>query len=358
MWEVILATGVAMNVGFGPFDGQAWWHQMAEAAMEHAEVAGKDCPLLAALLPKIAAERDELDMYVTTDYAKHIAEQIQQSRIMTEKGPKLALCRWMSWLDCYAFWKPLRSMRAICMVYIGIQQGWITADPSSTTLKLKAKDTDPGVEDGQKMPVSRSPVFSQLIHDTRGSCHNTLHIATNVMLDEDLQRKSSIIYTICAATRERHTAQCTKVRSPEASLEYYSLEAAGAGLEELSQILRVYIDSEVALSESGFAFLPEDVGSRALAADDAVVVCEDTWMTVAMGFAITLAKNRARTMLWNMEGFPGHLAALAHPDPVVVRKGHTHTYNQYNNYGSMMYIGVFAQLGLLILCTPPLLCLL
>ena len=134
------------------------------------------------------------------------------------------------------------------------------------------------------------------------------------------------------------------MRSPEASLENYTLEAAGAGLEELSQILSVYIDSEVALAESGFAFLPEDVGSRALTTDDAVVVCEDTWMAVAMGFAITLAKNRARTMLRNT-GFPGHVAALAHPDPAVVRKGHTHTYNQYNHHGSMICISVFVQLA-------------
>jgi hypothetical protein len=321
LWDAVLASGVAMNVGFGPFDGQAWWHEIAEAAMQHAAVAGKSCPLLAAMLPKIAAERDEMEMLCDPGYAQYILDQIQEGRIMAVKGPKLALCRWMSWVDCYAFWRPIRSMRCLLLLYIGIQQGWVTADPSSTALCLRQKSQDAGLEDDKKTMVSKSCPPSQMVQDTRVKCHNTLHVATCVLLDEDIQRKSSIIFAVTAATRVRHSTQCKQVRSPASSLHYYTLEASGAGLQELSEILRIFVDSEVALAQAGFPFVPAEVGCRTLNCEDAVVECENAWMLVAMRFAISLARNRACSMLWNLQGFPGHLPVLMHPDPAVQKIG-------------------------------------
>eukprot|EP00972_Heterocapsa_arctica_P036378 5354767-Heterocapsa_arctica.AAC.1 len=60
--------------------------------MQHAAVAGKNCPLSAAMLPKIAAERDEMEMLCDLGYTQYILDAIQEGRIMAVKGPKLALC--------------------------------------------------------------------------------------------------------------------------------------------------------------------------------------------------------------------------------------------------------------------------
>jgi hypothetical protein len=52
-----------------------------------------------------------------------------------------------------------------------------------------------------------------------------------------------------------------------------------------------------------------------------VVVCENAWMLVAMRFVISLARNRACSILWNLQGFPGHLPVLMHENPAVQKSG-------------------------------------
>ena len=65
----------------------------------------------------------------------------------------------------------------------------------------------------------------------------------------------------------------------------------------------------------GFSFRPADVGCKALTLDDPIVQCENKWMSLAMKFTWTLARNRAVSLLWNLEGFPGSLPVLCSDDP-------------------------------------------
>lgn len=137
LWECVVASGVAMNVGFGPFEGQAWWHQIVDAGVEYSQVAGPHDPLYEHLLPKIAADRGESDMLLAPEYAEETFQVVVDSRLTQLKGPKLALCCWMSWLDCFKFWRPMRHLRLLLLLYIGLRTVWVTNDPKTLHLSLK-----------------------------------------------------------------------------------------------------------------------------------------------------------------------------------------------------------------------------
>ena len=151
LWTTVLLWGVFFNLNFGPYDGAAWWRVAQEGAEEYSRLASTDCPLLMFLLPLIASQMhdpEDLSDLSDPDFPRKVLEQLWTYRAYSVKGPMLQLSRWMSWLDCWAFWHRKVALRTLGLAYVGIDMGYMTHDPSSSQLQLvgMAKEMGPGTE--------------------------------------------------------------------------------------------------------------------------------------------------------------------------------------------------------------------
>lgn len=104
-----------------------------EAAPEYFGRAGSSkCKLFLPMLLAIAHERSESHIMTDPRYAEDLWAELQSMEALSWKGPKMALCRWFSWHECYRFWQGRSTMLALVMLYWGLQLGYLTEEPGAS----------------------------------------------------------------------------------------------------------------------------------------------------------------------------------------------------------------------------------
>lgn len=317
MWYCILLMNIPFNVNYGPWEGSAFWRE-AQGAMARyvAEVGDIGCPLFQAFLPQIAVDKGSPQAEQDDVWQAQMWQRMVDGECFNRKGPKAALCRWASSLDCAAYLDPIWHERVVVLMYWGLSLGFVqrrsdgpllagNLAAGSSGAEAGSKDDAPSAsgrgEDGLTMAQQQ-----EKLKKLRGTAKNTLHCSLLILSDGDNQRCMRIILACCGPTRAWHGAQSCRLRSPSESHRWYAEQAGGDCLKHLVDTMAVLSDPS-SLAYSFFGTLPLDVNmppdNLGLLLDN-----EDSWFECAALLTLNILRMRLRSMLFYLEG-PGLFAA-------------------------------------------------
>ena len=126
-----------------------------------------------------------------------VFKEMCTGRTVQAKGPRMALCRWMSWFDSVKYWWRCHSMRLCLFMMWGIRMGRLDGSQESTQLTLRGfnRAAQP-TSQSETLRVSKARARS--LYD---AAKNQMHVAMIVALDPALKRSQRICYTICHPVR-------------------------------------------------------------------------------------------------------------------------------------------------------------
>ena len=273
-WEVVMLQSIAWNINWGPWDGAAFWRQVQEAAQNYRTALGHTgCPLFNSLLWQIARDRGELDQLHNPEWKELVWHEIFSGKCITAKGPKMALCRWMSFIDCEVYWQRLHHMRLLLFSVWGVSLGYINESADSKQLRLRNLMKAPG--DAEKTSMRQG---TSIVNRLRDTAKNSLHVSTIIMADPILQRKGRLLSECCTPSRRWHGDQASKNRDPESLGKFYLEQSLGKGLESIAETAGLLADCKVL---EGMHFRTDPVELRAVAAtldEDPLIEDEDQWL--------------------------------------------------------------------------------
>lgn len=312
MWEIILLSSILFNVNFGPWDGSKWWRTCQEAASEYfGRVGSSKCKLFLSMLPAIAHERSETHMMTDPQYAEDLWAELQSMEALQWKGPKMALCRWFSWHECYRFWQGRWTMRALVMLYWGLQLGYLTEEPGTNILErsgvLKPISNNQGnVSQASTMREAKA-AQNKLYRQTK----NQLHVASLVAIDKDIKEGSAIVHACCRPLHGWHAAGIREVRSAIGNVRWHARQAASECLEPLSQTFALLSDT-AQLSALGFVMSAGDLPLAVLGDEDCQVLLQEEKERVAqiVRLCFELVRVRAKSCSVYLEQYPLRCAAM------------------------------------------------
>jgi hypothetical protein len=315
-FEMVLLFTLPYNLNYGPWLGSAWWRHIQGAAREYKSQAGAiDDPLFRRFLPKIAADRMEGDMVTDPLWVQERWADLGRTRATESKGPKMALCRWYSFQDCFRYWDPHHHTRLLCMLYWAISSDLLTEESESRSLALKPLKI---ISEAEKVTMREARMKTTSLH-AQGK--NQLHVATLVLLNGNLQRQGRLAYTMMTHMRRHHSHQTESMRSPAACWKWYAEMACGSALEPLLGTFRALADP-AELQYMFFALSPAEL-PLASGAELGGPLTEDEnrWATDALLLACHLTWHRLRHLMWHLEGYPGQMAFCLSADPGHVAQG-------------------------------------
>lgn len=314
LWEVVLLSSVLFNINFGPYDGSKWWRTCQEAATEYFQKIGSPrCALFLSMVPSIAKERGEAHLVTEPNYAERLWEQMQSMECMQWKGPKMALCRWFSWHECYRFWRGCWSMRALIMLYWGLQMGYLTEEPGTSVLRLSGVLKPVGSE--QSKGSSHAATMRQGMAAQKKiyqQSKNQLHVASLVAIDRDVREGSAIIHAGCRSLHGWYAEGLREVRSAPGSVRWHAKQAAGGCLVPLAQTFSLLQDLP-ALSDLGFtteiSSLP--LSSYSATLDGQVLLQEERErLSIVVRLCFELVRARGKSCCVFLDQYPLHAAAI------------------------------------------------
>ena len=311
MWEVVLLVSIICNINHGPFQNAGWWRQGQEACSAYMESAGHaGCPLFRSQLKNIARDTGRSDwkqLLRDEEWIQETWDSLQSVPGIGTKGPKVALCRWMSFFDCFAWLDKAWHCRLLVGMYWGLALHFIDGSIQSKTLRLKGIQREPA--EGAKQTMKEAQACTQKVRDTG---KNTMHVVVLLLMQTTLQRKCRIIVMIARSVREAFTHQAKTLRSAQQCREWYAQQAAGLGLLPLYGCFRSACSWD-ALQYMHFCVTCEempDLGSEGT--EHPAVLDENQWAHEVMTWCFQLVRCRLRSELHCMEGYPMGLAfALA-----------------------------------------------
>ena len=119
-WEIVLLLRLVWNVHYGPFKSGAWLLKLRESMAEYgSSVCSDDCPLFRRFAWFVARERNETDHAHNQEWLCELWEEFTNASLLRNKGPHMAVCRWFSACDCFRYWRGLRWLRAVLLLYVG-----------------------------------------------------------------------------------------------------------------------------------------------------------------------------------------------------------------------------------------------
>lgn len=142
-------------------------------------------------------------------------------------------------------------------------------------------------------------------------CANNLHFCCEVLLESDYQ---SLIRGLCGLlglVREEHGRHLQDNRSCGAGLEYYILQASGACMQPLREVL--FLLQDHSFWDNVGIWCAGPVSSVASSVE--AQTCNDNELVAKLAdFAINLVGIRLREVLHHTRGWPGSFPALSCPD--------------------------------------------
>lgn len=307
-WETILFTTVFFNVGYGPWLSASWAGALEGARAEMSRVAGEGCPLLAALMPAIAHDKGVPDRAYDADFRREVwSEIVDGAGPLARKGPRMNMCRWYGWWDCFDHWRKYWHQRLLIMLYWAISQKIITGDVQSVAMKIQGMSK--GVkESGEKETMNSA---KSRMASIRAAGKNQLHVATLIAMNPLVSRRSMCIYELLSPMRASHGKQIKQCESVDGAEAWYCEQACGEVWAPLDETFAV-LSSPAALRGMGFRTSRAEVARWTLD-HPAVGEEEDRWADWCFMLAVNLNRCRAAHLLWHIEG-PGRLAALYSDD--------------------------------------------
>lgn len=309
-WDIALLYGLHSSVNCGPFDGARFGEEVKSAAAHHQSLASSERALFQHYLPAIAMDRQEPDAIFEEEWIEHMWDLSLYHPKLQQKGPKMALSRWMSVIDIIKYWDDIFHLRLLRLLYLGLQMGYVSGDLANCHFTMPQA---PVVSSSMAASTRNSKVS---IGKLRDQCKNSLHLATMVFLEPNLQRSGSIMLTFTHSIREVHGQNATDLRGHRANIEWNIRMSSGSLWPVLSSCFEQLRDSGAMKYTMFTTDLSRDEYLQ-IAADSAIVADEDSWAAKCAGLSLQCVSHLVRVGLFWTSSYLGAFAGLLSPDPVV-----------------------------------------
>lgn len=121
-FPLLLAMKLVYSVNYGPWDGARWWSEAKQSLADALESVGDGLhPLFEAFLPAIANDMGEVERRHDDGWANSVFQGLLSCPAVSSKGPHMAICRWMSWLQCSRYWDLVWHRRLFALVIWGLR---------------------------------------------------------------------------------------------------------------------------------------------------------------------------------------------------------------------------------------------
>ena len=325
LYSIILVTTMAMNLAWGPWQGEKWHVELIEGATRFFKAAktGSTDWLLEKFLPKVLADLG----LPLTDQARgealdDLLKWLEKSGFLQKKGNKVAMARWFSWFKSMEWWSPQWNCRLIILVYLGVRLGFITeknrecivANLKSTGVQSTSGD---GVEK-ETMHASKSQA-AQL----RDQCVNALHVTMLIHAKERYIWLARMIFHVATSCHEWYSEHAHGLRGRKATFDFMVGMAHGsAWLPSLCDVPKVFSD----LQKMGqMGFLAEELVTKEtfqnMSTTNPLLQDQLDHAVVLFTLIFALMKRRLASLTMYSNLYPYKFALLVHPDAEVVKLG-------------------------------------
>ena len=260
LWWVVIATTLIYNLGYGPWQGSAWFHRMSESASDMVHRAGAQGELFRRLVADIVRYRGGTPTG-TQEQEVEILQSFAASEGFSRKGPRVALRRWFSWFQSAQVNDRVWHSRLLSILHLGMVTK-VYRHSSHTPLWRKgvgaatepaedsesdreaAADRDQAARVAIAVPNSAAasssggiagepesravPQSNVDVDALRKKCRNTLFVAAELLAQPDLQVLARLIYLVGAPFYDSHSYNAGVAKGEAGTLDFYVSAACGA----------------------------------------------------------------------------------------------------------------------------------
>lgn len=308
VWPLMLAFIVVASCDHGPWQDSRWYTESVEAARTYEQLAGPGgCPIFEQLFPKICRDKGLSSEGASEELKADIFGDIRAA--FAKKLPKVASSRWFAVCDALSVMDELWHSRLAILLYISINGGWMRGHGEkmfrmSEVLGGEASNAD----EGGRQATGRD---TDDVRHLKKQCANNLHFCCELLLESDYQ---SLLRGLCGLldpVRADHGLHLQDNRSCGAGLEYYILQASGACMQPLREVLAFLSDHSFWDKVGVWCDGPVPPVASALEAR----TCNDNELVSKLAdFAIVLVGIRLREVLYHTRGWPGSFPAMLNPE--------------------------------------------
>lgn len=122
LWWAVLLSSVALNIHWGPWLTQAWFQKHKEGADEFFRKCTPADPLFLHFYEELAREQG-IEPDHTFDQKASLLKELHASDLFENKGPKVAINRWFSWMQAAREFDPKWTLHLLVSLVVGLETG-------------------------------------------------------------------------------------------------------------------------------------------------------------------------------------------------------------------------------------------
>ena len=311
-WDAVLMTTIPYTINDGPWQGAGFFRQLSDAKAEYMALVGRTaCPLLNHYLASIAKDLNRESELGTAAFLDHVWELLEEGTALRSKGPKPSLCRWYSWVDAHAYWRPWFHLRVVIFLFWAMGCGLLTRKTATQSFSLLSGPK--AAEEVQKETMrEQASKLSRL----RAKGKNMLHVSLLILMNPLICRKANMVYEALQAMRLFHGHQVEVCKSPVGNRQWSALMSQGSWVEPLVDSWRLLWDA-TRLHACGFLTSFTAMEAYHYSHGSPLEEDESAWVSWLVVMLIALTRNRIRHLLFYTWG-PGLLAGLLHESGAAV----------------------------------------
>ena len=302
LMPLLLLMKLIYTFSYGPWDGGKWWQsafQFARANIRDlkADVAG----LWNKLLPRIAVDVGRPGAQRDSAWCDSILDGLIDSAAVSSKGPRMAICQWMSWIHCTRYWDPMFHRRLFVLLLLCIHLGLVKGDCASVSLKAETLTAALDAH-GNKSKKAQEKTAASLKSIGKNTVHSALIC---YMQGWRLQRRLRFMVAVAYESERWYHALRETTRSAAGTREFYMHMVGERALSPLCDTFVKIWSADTMQSlglvtcEADFPIVMNEDSHRTILDD------EEHFGTEIMDFTLALVACRLRSLLWHSEGLPG-----------------------------------------------------
>ena len=359
--KVTLSRGhVCNNFLYGPWQGHGFSNMLRDGLLDISRNVDENDPQLLHFWLQIR----QIHLFSGPEFEggvgrRKFIDELPNMEYYQRKNVKSSQSRWCSWHHGHAQRDVFLACDRFVWCFIALRKGWAkclddlvrkprvpvmvalalaapapvegkasgSGEPApvvATDIKGKGKGEKDDLKgkgkgkDKKKDPDKDASLASKKVREEIQQSVNTAHAVARYKMDDDFVFRSRRLYLVSKAEVKAHSKYLTTVLAEDETKKWFAEQTQGAFVDDFIAMIDNLFDLR-ALAHAGFHC--EATDATKLEVSDAIVQCENAHAFSMLTFATSLIKNRAASMSWHTDGYPGLLAALVHDSEKVRSKG-------------------------------------
>eukprot|EP00971_Amphidinium_carterae_P253115 5025348-Amphidinium_carterae.3 len=304
-----------LNINYGPWSSAVFFNEVLGACECASSCLDPQDSLLLLMWPRILEDGASLDgaggiegFEDSESGRKEWLLSLPSRASIRRKGMKTSTSRWFSWTGAFNDMDREYHSKLFGLAVVGLTKGWLKSKedlfkPASREQrgqKRKAEEDELGGS-ASAATSSKSNSWAEArkeLQDMRQRCHNSLHLACQLMADIDMLRSCRIIHLMSLDAWSDFNRMVQSMRGPDAVVRQRLQWRAGAWCDPLCACLERCRDV-TALRRCGMD------GRNEMLRDVA-----DSWAGTAGRLQVAWIAERSGSMLPHLAGYPERCVGL------------------------------------------------